>query len=92
MFFASCVFPLVGEAGLEGSAGFLEGRASAFPLVGGMGFGPLVRSAMSRGMSRGGCGLRKSLGSLSANGWSCVPAQLIVGSEASQHWHLQDLG
>lgn len=92
MLFASCVFPLVGEAGLEGSAGFLEGRASAFPLMGGMGFGPLVRSAMSRGMIIGGYGLRKPLHSLSANGWSCVPAQLIVGPEASQHWHLQDFG
>ena len=31
---------------------------------------------MSRGVSRGGCELRKSLGSVSADGWGCVPASL----------------
>lgn len=36
--------------------------------------GPLVNSAMSRGMSRGGCDLSKSLGSLSVDRWGCVPA------------------
>ena len=33
---------------------------------------PLVARAVSRGMSRGGCGLRKSSGSLAADGWGCV--------------------
>ena len=47
---------------------------------------------MSRGMSGGGCGLRKSLGSLSADGWGCVPALLVVWPEASQHWSLQAVG
>ena len=43
-----------------------------------LGLGTLVSKAVSRGMSRGGFGLRKSLGSLSANGWGCVPALLVV--------------
>ena len=42
-----------------------------------LGLGPLVGGAMSRGMSRGGCGPRKLLGSLSADGWGCVPALLF---------------
>ena len=32
-----------------------------------------VDRAASRGVPRGGCGLRKSLGHLSPDGWSCVP-------------------
>ena len=50
-----------------------------------LGLGPLVGSSMSRGVSRGGCGLRKPLSSLSADGWGCVPTQLAVWLEASQH-------
>ena len=48
--------------------------------------------AVSRGMSRAGCGFRKSLGSLSADGWGCVPTQLAAWPEASQHWSLQAVG
>ena len=43
-------------------------------------------------MSRSGCGLRKPLGSLSTDGWGCVPAQLVVWREVSQHWSLQAVG
>ena len=57
-----------------------------------LGFGFLVNRAMSRGVSRGGCGLRKSLGSLSADGWGCVPTKLAVWSKASQHGSLQAFG
>ena len=39
----------------------------------GLGLEPLVVRAMSRGMSRGGCGLRKTLSSLSAGGWDWSP-------------------
>ena len=53
-----------------------------------LGIGPLVGKAESRGMSRGGCGIRKSLGSLSADGWGCVLALLAVWPEASQHYRL----
>ena len=45
----------------------------------------LVGRAMSRGMSRGVSGLRVTLGSLSADGWGCVPVLLVVWPEASQH-------
>ena len=54
-----------------------------------LGLDPLVGKAMSRGGSRGGCGLRKSLGYLSANGQSSVPILLIVWLEVSQDWSLQ---
>lgn len=47
-------------------------------------FDPLVSYAMSRAMSRGSCGLRKSLGSLSALGWDYIPTQLAVWPEVSQ--------
>ena len=32
--------------------------------------------------------LRKTLNGLSADGWSCVPALLVVWPEAAQHWSL----
>ena len=54
-----------------------------------LGLGPLVGSAMSRGVSRGGCELKKPLGSLSVDGWDCVPAPLAVWPEVSQHCSLQ---
>ena len=38
------------------------------------------------------CGLRKTLSSLSADGWGCVPALFIVSPEASKHWSLQAVG
>ena len=75
--------PPVGEVGLEASASFLwEGPVPAHWWVV-LGPGPLVGKAMSRGVSIGSCGLRKSLGSLSAGGRGCVPAQLVVWPEAS---------
>ena len=33
--------------------------------------------------------LRKTLSSLSADEWCCVPAPLVVWSEMSHHWSLQ---
>ena len=44
---------------------------------------------MGRGISRGGCRLNESLSSLSADEWGCVPALLVVLSEASQQQSLQ---
>ena len=57
-----------------------------------LGLVPLVDRAMSRGVFRGSCGLRKTLGSLSADGWGCVLTVLVVWSEASRHWSLQAVG
>ena len=65
----SGVCPLVSEAGPEAYGAFLEGRTSTCPLVGG---------AASRGTSIVNCGLRKSFGNLSADGWDFVPTQLVV--------------
>ena len=49
-------------------------------------------NTMSRAMSRGDCGLRKSSGSLSTDEWACVPTQLVVWPETSQHQCLPAVG
>ena len=54
--------------------------------------GSRVSMAMSKGLSRGGSGCRKCLGSLSVNVWDSIPALLVVWLEASQHWSLQAVG
>lgn len=64
----------------------------ACPLVGGVGLVPLVGRAMSRGVFGDGCGLKKTLGSLSADEQGCVPTPLVVWPEPSQHWSLQVVG
>ena len=48
------------------------------------GLGPLMGRAKSRGVSKDGCGLRKSLGCLSADAWGCVRVPLAFWPEASQ--------
>ena len=54
--------------------------------------GPLVGRALSRVASKGGCRLRKSLDSLSSDGWGCAPVLSVVWPEESQQWHLQVIG
>ena len=78
-------------AGLETYAGFLVGGAGACPLVGGSGSWPSGGQVVSSGVSRGGCGLRKSLESLSADEWDCIPALFVIWPEF-QHWSLQAVG
>ena len=56
-----------------------------------MGHGSLADRDMSRGVSVGGCGLRKSLGSLS-EGCNCVLTFFSVCPEWSQYWSLQVIG
>ena len=43
-------------------------------------------------VSRGSCGLRKTLGSLFVDRWNCVPNLLVVWPETFQHWSLQAIG
>ena len=43
-----------------------------------LGLIPLVDQAVSRGVFRGGCGFRMTLGSLSADEGVCVPTRLVV--------------
>lgn len=91
-FLASGVYPLVVDPGPEACAGFLVERAYAYQhywvelsLGSLMGSG----SAISRGMTRGDCGLRKSLSSLMAGrGCSCF----VVWPKGSQHWSLRAVG
>ena len=46
-----------------------------------VGLVPLVGGAMSKGMLRGSCELSMISGSLSADGWDCVPTLLVVWPE-----------
>ena len=44
------------------------------------------------GVFRGSCGLKKTLGSLFADGCGCIPTFLAVWPDVSQHWSLQAVG
>ena len=44
---------------------------------------PLMGRAVSGGVFWGVCEISMTLGSLSANGWGCVPVLLLVWHEAS---------
>ena len=48
-----------------------------------LGFIPLVGRAVTRDVFWGLCELSTTLGSLSANGWCCVPVLLVFWHEAS---------
>ena len=53
---------------------------------------PVVGRAMSRGVFSRQLVVRKTLSSLSADGWGCVPALLVVWPEVFQHWSQQAVG
>ena len=86
------------EAVLDSCAGFLVGGGVACPLVGRAGSWPLWWArAMSRGMSRGDCGFRKFLGSMSDDGWGCLQlicclAWGILALEPTGYWVGPGLG
>ena len=86
---ASGVCFLVGEFGSGAYAGFLVGGTGACPLVVDLGLVSLVGRAMSMGVFRGVCELSITLGSLSPDGWGCVPTLLVVWPKTSQHWSLK---
>ena len=55
----------------------------------------LVGTSTSGGVFWGVCGLIMTLGSLSANGWGCVPVLLVVWhrvSSAVACWSLSEAG
>ena len=52
----------------------------------------LMGRAASSGMFWGVCELSMILGSLSANGWGCVPLLLVVWRGASSTGHWVELG
>ena len=55
----------------------------------------LVGTSTSGGVFWGVCGLIMILGSLSANGWGCVPVLLVVWHRASSTvacWSLSEAG
>lgn len=49
-------------------------------------FGPLVGKAVSRGMSRSGCVLKKFLGSMSAVGCGCVTILWVWHPSTGAYW------
>ena len=53
---------------------------------------PLVGRVMSKSVSRGGCQLSMTLGSLSADGCVCVSTLLVVWPETSQNQSLRSVG
>ena len=56
-----------------------------------IGFSPLADMAISRDVSSGSCGLRKSLGSLSADRSACVPTQFFsLRHSSTGAWRLLD--
>ena len=52
----------------------------------------LVGRVMSRHVFRGDGKLSSTLGSLSDDGWCCVPTLLVVWLELSEQWSLQAVG
>ena len=52
----------------------------------------LVGRSMSGGVFWGVCGLIMILGSLSANGWGCVPVLLVVWHSTIACWSLSEAG
>lgn len=52
----------------------------------------LEYTAILGGLFRGGCGIKKSLGSLSANGKNCFPAQSVVWPQVSLCLHYKAIG
>ena len=57
-----------------------------------LGFIPLVGRAMLRGEVISGCVPRKTLGSMSVDGWVCVLTLLVAWPEASWNSCLQAVG
>ena len=70
----------MGKIASVGCVGFLLEGAGACVLMGGADLFFLVGRTMSSGVFWGVCDLIMILGSLSANGWGCVPV-LLVGVE-----------
>lgn len=89
----SCIWylPLVSESCLVQASWRAELMTAHWWLE--LSLGSLLGKAMPRAMFRGSSMLRKSLGSLSTNGLSFVPAQLVVCPGAyrlfsgSRSWH-----
>ena len=82
----------MGEVDSVGCVGFLVEGTSACVLVY-LVF--LVVRSMSGGVFWGVCGLIMILGSLSANGWGCVPVLLVVWHRMSSTvacWSLSEAG
>ena len=72
--------PPVGVAGSVACVGFLAEWTVSCVLVGGLYIFLLVGKAASGGVFFNVCDLSMTSGSLSANGWDCVPVLLVV-------WH-----
>ena len=77
------VCPLVDEAGLRGLCRLPGGRNWVLSL---WWAGPCQGVCLA-----GSYGLRKTLGSPSADGWGCLPTLLVVWPKASQYWSLQSV-
>ena len=82
----------MGEVGSVGCVGFLAEGTGDCVLVGGPGSCLSGGRAVSGGVFSGVCELRMILGSLSANGWCCVPVLLVVSHVVSSTGSCWPLG
>ena len=73
----------MGKVGSVGCVGFLVEGTGACVLVGGAGSCLSGGQDATGGVFWGVCELSMTLGSLSANGWGCVPVLLVVWHGAS---------
>ena len=73
--------PFVGEDDSGACAGFPVGGTGACPLLGEAGYCPSGGNTVSRHLFRDNYWLKTTLGSLSANGWVCVPTLLVIWLE-----------
>ena len=53
---------------------------------------PLVGRTVLRGLFKGGCVLRMSVGRPTADDWVCLSTLFVVWPEVFQHWSLQAVG
>ena len=72
------------EVGPGAYAGYLVGGTGACPPVSGAGPCPSDGQGCDKECVLGSYELSMTLGSLSADGWGCVPVLLVVWSEAFQ--------
>ena len=85
----------MGKVGSVGCVTFLVEGTGACVLVDEAGFVFLVGRTTSSGVFWGICELIMILGSLSANGWGCVPVLLVVWPSVSStvaRWSLSGAG
>ena len=87
-----CICPLIGEGVTGACVGFFLGGSGVCAVVGGAESCALMGWTMSDGVLGVVCELSMTLGSLSVDGWGCVPVLLVVWCGASSSGVCRQLG